>query len=161
MPLNWCAEQGLDVDAFLADPRPCDATAAIAKRLLAEAKRLYQRAESGIVTLPRACRPGIYAARYIYAGIGRRIEANGYDSVTRRAVTSLSDKLGLMALSLGSSLADMVMPRSAVLYAKPLEETAFLIDAATAGQPERPQWGDGKVGALMDAFATLKARDLA
>jgi len=160
LPLEWCAEEGLDPDRFLAAPKPCRATAAIARRLLAEADRLYARAEAGIVALPRACRPGIYAARYIYAGIGRRIAANDYDSVTCRAVTSLTDKLGLMVWSLGASAADMVMPRSAVLYAKPLDETRFLVDAAARGQQLPDAWGEGRVGALIGALATLKARDL-
>jgi len=160
------AELGIPVrrvdvaDRFLAAPKPCRATAAIARRLLAEADRLYARAEAGIVALPRACRPGIYAARYIYAGIGRRIAANDYDSVTCRAVTSLTDKLGLMVWSLGASAADMVMPRSAVLYAKPLDETRFLVDAAARGQQLPDAWGEGRVGALIGALATLKARDL-
>ncbi|MEM7508130.1 MAG: phytoene/squalene synthase family protein [Pseudomonadota bacterium] len=161
LPLDWFDEMSLDVEAFLADPTPTPEIAVMAERLLREARRLYQRSQVGIVALPRTCRPGIYAARYIYAGIGRHIAAAGYDSVTRRARTHMSEKLGLIGLSLASSLADSVMPRSPVLYAPALEETAFLVDAATADQPLPPVWGDGSAGTLFSVFAQLKQRDLA
>ena len=161
LPLDWFEEMDLDPDAFLANPGPRAEIAEMARRLLTEADRLYSRAEAGIVTLPRKCRPGIYAARYIYAGIGKHIAAVDYDSVTQRAHTGMSEKIGLMILSLGSAAADSVLPRSPILHAAPLAETAFLIDAATAGQALPKQWGDGKVGTLVSVFAQLKERDLA
>lgn len=160
LPLEWFEEMDLDPDAFLANPGPRPEIAEMARRLLEEADRLYTRAEAGISTLPRSCRPGIYAARYIYAGIGRHIAAADYDSVTTRAHTGLSEKIALMILSIGAATADSVMPRSAVLHAKPLDETAFLITEATKGQPLPTQWGDGKVGTLVSVFAQLKERDL-
>lgn len=161
LPLEWFEEMDIDPDAFLANPAANPEISEMARRLLAEADRLYTRSEAGIVALPRKCRPGIYAARYIYAGIGKHIAAANYDSVSQRAYTGLSEKIGLMLLSVGSATADSVMPRSAMLHARPLDETAFLIDAATAGQPMPAQWGDGKVGTLVGVFAQLKERDLA
>ncbi|MEM7746062.1 MAG: phytoene/squalene synthase family protein [Pseudomonadota bacterium] len=161
LPLDWFYDVGLDPDDFLANPEPRPEVADMAKRLLAEADRLYSRAEAGIVALPRGCRPGIYAARYIYAGIGRHIRAADYDSVTRRAHTGLSEKIALMMLSLGSAVTDSVMPRSSIIHAPPLDETAFLIEAATVGQPTPDPWGDGAAGTLASVFATLKERDLA
>ena len=68
LPTDWFDEFGLNVDAFLSDPTPMPEICAMAKRLLGEANRLYYRAEAGIAALPPRCRPGIYAARYIYAG---------------------------------------------------------------------------------------------
>ncbi|MEM1298370.1 MAG: phytoene/squalene synthase family protein [Pseudomonadota bacterium] len=160
LPLDWFDEAGLEPDGFLANPGPWPEIAEMARRLLKEADRLYDRSEAGIKTLPPGCRPGIYAARYIYAGIGKHIAAADYDSVTRRAHTGLSEKIALMILSLGSAAADSLLPRSPILHARPLPETAFLIDAATEGQALPNQWGDGKVGALVSVFATLKERDL-
>ena len=160
LPLDWFDEFGVDPDAFLATPGPSKEVAAMAKRLLAEANRLYYRSEAGIGALPRTCRPGIYAARYIYAGIGRHIRAAQFDSVTQRARTTLSEKLGMIALSVGASVADSVMPRSAVLYAPPLQETAFLVDAAAPALANEPAWGDGAAGAFMSAMARLKERDM-
>jgi phytoene synthase len=161
LPLDWFAAVGIDPEEFLAAPAPRPEITAMARRLLDEADRLYQRAQTGIVALPRQCRPGIYAARYIYAGIGRDIAAADYDSVTRRAFTTLSEKIGFVILSLGSSIADSVMPRSAVLHAPPLDETRFLIEAACAGQAKPAEWGEGGLGTLVSVFAQLKQRDLA
>lgn len=161
LPLDWFEEAGIEPEAFLADPTPTPEIAEMVRRLLVEAERLYRRSEAGIVTLPRTCRPGIYAARYIYAGIGGRIRAANYDSVTTRAVTGLSEKLALVILSIGVSAAESILPRSPILHAPALEETAFLVNAATAGQERPKPWGDGSAGALMSAFATLAERDMA
>ena len=160
LPLDWFDEAGLEPDDFLADPSHNRQIAAMARRLLAEATRLYHRSEAGIAVLPRGCRPGIYAARYIYAGIGGRIRAAGFDSVTQRARTSLSEKLGLVALSYSAAAADCLMPRSAVLHAPPLEETAFLVDAVALPEPE-PTWGRGSMGTVFSVLAQMKERDKA
>ncbi len=158
LPLEWFDELRLDPEAFLSNPTPRPEIARMTRRLLAEARRLYDRSEAGIVTLTRGCRPGIYAARYIYAGIGKNIRAANFDSVTRRARTTTAEKLRLLALSLGAAAADSVMPRSPVLYAPSLPETAFLVDATTAYKAV-PEWGEGKVGTLMSVFARMKARE--
>ncbi len=161
LPLEWLAEAKLEPENFLADPMPGPKVAHMVRRLLTEADRLYTRAQVGIVTLPRACRPGIFAARYIYARIGRHIAAADYDSVSRRARTGNSEKVGLIMAALGAAAISSVMPRSAVLHAPPLEETAFLVDAATANQRQAAPWGEGRTGALVSVLAQLKARDLA
>ena len=44
------------------------------QRLLDTADALYDRATFGIAHLPLSCRPGIYAARALYAEIGRELE---------------------------------------------------------------------------------------
>jgi phytoene synthase len=155
LPLDWMAEAGLDPDGFLADPRPSEASAWLTRRLLREADRLYRRAEPGIVALPRRCRAGIYAARYIYDGIGARIRAQGHDSISVRAVTTRGDKIARGTLALGAALADSVMPRPATLYAAPLPETAFLVDAAARRDAARPSRADR----VFEALATLKAHE--
>ncbi|MEM9140001.1 MAG: phytoene/squalene synthase family protein, partial [Pseudomonadota bacterium] len=157
LPVNWFDEADIDIDAFLASAKPGPEIASMAKRLLAEANRLYYRSESGIGALPPSCRPGIYAARYIYAGIGRHIRAAGFDSITRRARTGLSEKLGLLGLSLGAAATDMVMPRSPVIHAAPLEETAFLVDAAADAASQ--SWGEHAAGTLFGALAHMRERD--
>jgi phytoene synthase len=53
----------------------------------------------------------------------------------------------------------MVMPRSAVLYAKPLPECAFLVEAAARAPTKTGAWGEGRAGSLLAVFAELEARD--
>ncbi|PRY93258.1 phytoene synthase [Hasllibacter halocynthiae] len=160
LPLDWLEEAGVDRGGFLADPLPTDAVRAVVGRLLGEARRLYFRAEAGIAALPRAARPGIWAARLAYAGIGGRVAANGHDSVSRRAVTSRAAKLGWLAQAGLRTGIGMAMPRSAVLYAAPLPEAAFLVDAA-CGPAKGGAWGEGRGGALLAVLAQLEAQDRA
>ena len=159
LPLDWMAEMGLDPEAFLADPKPDPRVAALTRRLLIEAERLYVRSEAGVAALPVRCRPGILAARRIYAAIGGRVAAADYDSITSRAHTSTSEKLGLLALALGEAGLTSVMPRSAVIYAPPLDEVGFLVEAAATDPSPRSAWGDGRVGALVSVLAQLEQRD--
>lgn len=157
LPLDWLAEAGIDADAFLAAPRHSPALAAVLARLLAESERLYRRAEAGIGRLPLACRPGIGAARLIYAEIGSSVERNGYDAVSRRAVVPGSRKLALLSASLarigtwsGSGLDD-----------RPLAATAFLVDAAasTPGRAGVPDGLDARIAWLVGLYDKLERRD--
>ncbi|MEL6794127.1 MAG: phytoene/squalene synthase family protein, partial [Pseudomonadota bacterium] len=97
LPLDWLAEEGVDPEAFLADPRPTPPIRRLTKRLLFAAERRYGVAATGVAALPRDCRPGILAALLIYRGIGGRVAAAGYDSVTRRAHTGKARKIGWLA----------------------------------------------------------------
>ena len=160
LPLDWLEEAGIAPAAFLAAPCPSPALAALTGRLLSEAERLYLRAAPGIVTLPRRCRPGIAAALQIYSGIGRRIAAAGYDSVSCRAQTTTADKLRLAGRAVVGTLVDAVMPRSPLLHARPLAETAFLVRAATLPAHEEGAAHSG-VDTLLDVLGTLRARDQA
>ncbi|WP_308916223.1 15-cis-phytoene synthase [Jannaschia sp. LMIT008] len=155
LPTDWMARDGMDVDAFLAAPGPDPRVAAQVRDLLGEARRLYDRSEAGVGALPVAARPGILAARHAYAGIGGVLRRQGHDSVSRRAITSRNAKLGWLALSLAQSVWITAMPRSPILHAAPLAETAFLVDAASDPRPARGGWGEG----LIAVFATLEARD--
>ncbi len=155
LPVDWLVQAGTDADAFLRDPRPCPATRRMVARLLAEADRLYARSEPGIAALPVQARMGIWAARLIYAGIGTQVRRQGCDSITQRARTNAAQKLGWMAQAGLRAGAGMLMPHSAVIYAPPLAETAWLVEAAGRSLP-----APGRTRALLDVFADLKARDI-
>ncbi|MDX2308653.1 MAG: phytoene/squalene synthase family protein [Hyphomicrobium sp.] len=107
LPLSWMRNAGVDPDAFLADPEPSPALSIVIERLLETADIYYRSAEVGIGKLPSDCRPGIRAARKLYAAIGHQVRLNGYDSVTRRAVVPGSRKLKLLAEALGDGTASM------------------------------------------------------
>lgn len=134
LPTDWLQEAGIEPEQFLADPKPTKAVRMMVKRLVMEANRLYMRSEAGISALPRRCRPGIYAARFIYAGIGGQLTAMGYDSISARARTSKPQKLGWLGQSMMLAATSTVMPQSPVLYAQPLDEVAFLVTATARGQ---------------------------
>ncbi len=158
LPLDVMRAEGLDPDAFLADPTPSPELTRVTRQLLAEAQRLYTRAEAGIAALPLAARPGIYAARLIYAAIGNDLRRHGFDNVNHRARTSKAEKLSWIALSGVAALGTLVMPRSAVIMARPLPETAFLVEAAAPSRAAS-SWGEGRSGTLLSLFAQLEARD--
>jgi len=110
LPRQWLREEGVDVQAWLADPRWTPAIARVVARLLAYADDLYQRAPQGIAYLPRDCRPAIQAARLVYAEIGREIERRGLDSVSGRAVVSAARKRWLMARALSAGVVLPTVP---------------------------------------------------
>lgn len=159
LPLDWLDEAGLTPEGIFANPEPIPEIRRMVARLLADADRLYLRAEAGIGYLPPSARPGIYAARHIYAGIGRVIRKNGHDSVTLRARTSTLAKLGWLAQSVTQAGFSTVMMRSPVVFAQPLSEVAFLVDAAARTPLPAQGWGEGRTGALIGALATLEAHD--
>lgn len=153
LPLDWLADEGVDVDRFLAAPQPHDGVRRVTRRLLDHADRLYLRSEAGVAQLPFACRPGILAARHVYAGIGGRVRAAGYDSVTQRARTGRAAKLGWLALAVARAGITALGPVSSVLHAEPAAETEFLVQAAQ-GAPRK-----ARSEALLSVLAQLEARD--
>ena len=157
LPLDWLAAEGIHPEAFFADPLPDERIRSMVRRLLLQADRLYFRAEAGIPALPLDARPGIYAARHVYAGIGGAIARNGFDTVSYRARTYKAQKAGWLGLSLARAAVSTVMPGSAVLYARPLEETRFLVEAASRTATE----AQGRTDRLLGLFADLEARDRA
>lgn len=154
LPLDWFDEAGLNVGEFLRNPEPNLAIRRMTSRLLAEAHRLYLRSEAGVPALPRDARMGIYAARFIYDGIGKQVRRAGHDSITQRAHTSKAQKLGWMGQAMVRTGLSMVIPRSPVLHARPLDEVAFLVDAAS--RQSRPI---GRTAALLDVLAQLQQRE--
>jgi phytoene synthase len=155
LPTDWMEEAGVDPDTFLDDPQPSPEVRRIVRRLLAEADRLYFRAEPGIARLPVAVRPGIFAARHCYDAIGRKVRRTGYDSVTARAHTSRAHKLGLLGLSTIRAGIVTAFPQSPVLYAKPLDEVAFLVEAAAHPDLAKTGWGES----VLSVLSQLEARD--
>ncbi|ABG29854.1 phytoene/squalene synthase family protein [Roseobacter denitrificans] len=153
LPLEWLEDAGIEVEVFFADPRATKAVRGMVKRLVMEANRLYMRSEAGVGALPRGCRPGIYGARFIYAGIGGQLTRMGYDSISARARTNKWQKIGWLGQSMLLSGASMIMPKSSVLYARPLPEVQFLVDATAIGAPQR-----SRSDALMSVLSTLEAR---
>lgn len=132
LPLQWLREAKIDPDRWLADPVFNPDIGAIVQRLLDTADALYDRATRGIENLPLSCRPGIYAARVLYAEIGRELERANLDSVSRRAVVSTKRKLALLAKTLTFFQTEWVPARRLQFSLSQLEETRFLIDAVAA-----------------------------
>ncbi len=155
LPTDWVEDAGIDIDAFFAQPEPTDDIRQMVRRLLAEATRLYHRSEAGVSMLPMAARPGILAARHIYDGIGTQVRRANHDSITQRAHTSGAQKLGWLMRASAHAALVTVMPRSAVLHARPLDETAFLVTAAADPRPSRQGWSDG----LTEVFTQLALQD--
>lgn len=161
LPTDWLKEAGIEPDAFLADPQPTAALRGVVRRLLSRADALYHRAEAGIGALPVDCRPGIFAARHIYAGIGGQVRARGYDPISGRARTNTAQKLGWLGLSMLRAGVTLVMPRQATIYARPLPEVAFLVDAAARVRPRQEDWSDRVVSLLGQLEAQDRARKAA
>lgn len=157
LPTDWLEEAGIEADAFLADPRPTPEIRQMVRRLLAEADRLYQRSEAGVKALPVNARPGIFAARHCYDAIGRKLARAGHDSVTCRAVTSRGHKLRLLGWSVIRAGVVTALPQNPVIYAKPLAEVAFLVEAAAHPARAQSGWGEN----LLSVLSQLEARDRA
>jgi phytoene synthase len=127
LPLAWLREEGIEPVEFLAAPAFTPAVARLVARLLAAADRHYARAAGGIALLPRDCRAGIGAARVIYAEIGRELERNGLDSITRRAVVPGWRKAVLLARAAGA-----LVGRKAGAGEPPCEAASYLVEAVAA-----------------------------
>ena len=155
LPLKWLEEAEVDADAFMAHPRAEPGVRICVSRLLKLAQDLYLRSEAGIAELPLRCRPGIYAARFVYAGIGGQIRKSGFESVSQRARTGKGEKLGWLMWSLYRTALSAVVLQSPRLYAQPLPETAFLVDAAATRGLGQTDWSD----TLYTAFAQLQTHE--
>lgn len=157
LPADWLDEMGVDGDELLARPEMVEGVRRVVRRLLREADRLYLRSEAGVSALPLTARPGIFAARYIYAGIGRVLERRGIDPFAYRARTGMAEKIGWLGLAGLRAGGTLLMPHSPVIYARPLPETAYLVEAAELTSVQPQDWSD----ALYATLATLKQKDAA
>jgi phytoene synthase len=92
LPKRWMREEGIDPDAFLAEPVFSPALGRVVERLLQEADRLYRQVDQGLHWIPSNARTGILAARLLYAEIGEEVRRRRHDSVSQRAVVSASQK---------------------------------------------------------------------
>jgi 15-cis-phytoene synthase len=165
LPLQWLRDVGIDPELWLANPTFTPGIAAIVQRLLDTADALYDRATLGIAHLPRSCRPGIYAARALYAEIGRELERGGLDSISKRAVVSNRRKLAVLARMLALIETEWT-PARRLGPMDQFDETRFLVDAVAAsplrdaGPPKvkaRPV--EDRVVWVIDLFARLERRD--
>jgi phytoene synthase len=166
LPLAWLRESDIGPDAWLARPTFTQEIAMIVQRLLDAADALYGRATLGIKNLPRSCRPGIYAARALYAEIGRELERGGLDSISQRAVVSADRKLVVLARTLALFETEWAPARKLSPMTQ-LDETRFLIEAVAA-TPLRETTRSARVRArpiedrviwVIDLFTRLERRD--
>ena len=157
LPEEWLHEAGIDPEAWLQQPVYTEAIGSVVQRLLHEADLLYARASAGIAWLPRLCRPGMHAARLLYAEIGNEVQRRGLDSVSGRARVSGARKLHLLGRASVSALA----PRQP-LDAQVLEEVRFLVEAVPANQTEALTGGSARdasqsrVDWMLELFARLE-----
>ncbi len=167
LPRQWMREEGIDPDDWLANPHFNAQIAALVDRLLNVAENLYARAGIGIARLPADCRPGIYAARYLYAGIGHQLMRNGCDSISRRAVVPAGRKLQLLARAIAATPVRRPSTRASALA-----EAVFLVTAATKSKAARPisdlaltdvPWWDvhGKAVNFVEILHRLEQREIA
>jgi phytoene synthase len=161
LPLHWLREAGIDPDSFVARPIFSAPLGDVVDRLLREADILYARAAIGINSLPAACRPGINAARLMYAEIGREVARRRYNSVATRAVVPRSRKVVL----LGRACLETAYPH-ARRDAPVLAAARFLVDAAVTApllrtRPHHPvrKSFDERAAWLIDLFVRLGERE--
>jgi 15-cis-phytoene synthase len=165
LPLEWLQDAGIEPDAWLARPVFSDALGSIVGRLLGAAEVLYVQADAGIDRLPAVCRPGIRAARLLYAEIGREVERLGFDSVSRRAVVPSRRRARLVARAL------FALPASQSRATAPaLAEARFLVEAVAAAPlpsletvaARIPLWNFvERVNWVIDLFERLERREQA
>jgi len=167
LPLEWLREAGIDPDAWLASPRFSPALGGVIERLLAEARLLYERSDSGLANLPSNCRPGMHAARLLYAEIGNEVARRGFDSVSQRAVVPWQRKARILADAMRA--AQRRQPHSPE---EGLAEALYLLDRFLPNAPsslldetprERARWPrvEDRVVWLVDLFERLERRDRA
>jgi phytoene synthase len=148
VPHDWFQQEGLDPKEFLSDPNRSESTVVFTKRLLGKAETLYHRSEAGIAYLPPKVRPAMFAARHIYSAIGIEIKKNNYDNINYRARTNKFTKTKLLTFSALQSLASVVLPAPATVYAEPLPQTKFLVEAAKFQQTFEVNWSSRFVSVI-------------
>lgn len=156
MPLDWLADAGIDADNWLANPEPSPGLSAVVQKLLAEADRLYARAEAGIARLPPSCQPCVMTARLLYGEIGEEVKRNNCNPMIGRAVVSPARKCrAISGLGRLGRLDQVDLPVAA------LAETAFLIDSVL--KAPLPALADeepvGRVEWMLDLFTELQRRE--
>lgn len=134
LPETWLRAEGLQGDAWLRDPHFTPALGRVVARVLELADTLYARVDAGISLLPAACRPGITAARVLYAGIGHEVARRGHDSISARAYVPGRRKAWLVTCAFGRLADPLRLRASAALAEPPLAATQFLIEAAVGAE---------------------------
>ena len=127
LPQQWLRDAGIEPDQLLGKPEFSLPLRQVIDRLLGEAASLYVRAESGIPGLPASARPGIYAARLLYAEIGNALKLLNCNSIDHRAMIGAQGKTRLVIQSMrwvGLATPDLAEPV--------LDECAFMIESVNA-----------------------------
>ncbi len=161
LPREWMIDAGIDPDRWIASPVWSPRLGQMIERLLVAADRLYARADMGIAGLPSGCRPGIGAARRLYAEIGHEVRRRGLDCVSQRAVVSPTRKLGLLLPILSATLRRL--PRQSSI--PPLPEIDFLVEAVRAHPAPAPRTRPTTSGIearavwVLDLFERLERED--
>jgi 15-cis-phytoene synthase len=159
LPRQWMRDAGLDPDAWLAAPVFSPALASVVDRLLAVAQTLYDRVDAGVAQLPASCRPGINAARFLYAEIGHEVARQGGDSVSRRAVVPGRRKARLLVRAVFTRARRGSQPPAPALPAN-----RHLVEAALRSRPPRPRafhpwWRvDARALWMIDLFERVEQR---
>ncbi|CAA2141279.1 phytoene/squalene synthase family protein [Hyphomicrobium sp. ghe19] len=163
LPASWLNEAGIDTEAWLAKPSFSPELECVIARLLETADTFYERADPAIHQLPISCRPGIRAARLLYAEIGHELRRTGFDSVSSRAVVPTRRKLELCGTALGA-----LQSRPKYLSSGNVREARFIVEAVASaafdgGAARLPSWWDirGRTLRLLDILEQIERRDLA
>jgi phytoene synthase len=90
----------------------------------------------------------MFAARHIYSAIGNEIKKNNFDNINYRARTNKFTKTKLMTFSAIQSLASIVLPAPATVYAEPLPQTKFLVEAAKLQETYEANWSSRFVSVI-------------
>lgn len=149
LPRDWMREAGIDPESWLRQPRFDAALGRVVQRLLALADALYARAGAGVALLPLDCRPGIQAARKLYAAIGHEVLRRGHAAMAGRAVVPRGRQFALLVVALASP-----WPARDGFDAPPLAATRELVEAAASEPSPR-----GAVDFLVDLYDRLERRD--
>jgi len=160
LPRAWMREAGLDPERWLAAPQFSPALATVVQRVLQAADDLYARVDAGVAELPLKCRPGINAARFLYAQIGHEVRRRGHNSVDARAVVARSRKLMWLARALAT-----LRPARGAAELPPLAATRYLVQsvahwpAALSAAP--PRWWHLGTRAVrtLELFEQLERRE--
>jgi phytoene synthase len=163
LPSSWMRDAGIDPDEWLAQPVFSRELQSVISRLLDTADTFYERADPAIAELPITCRPGIRAARLLYAEIGNELRRNGFDSVSVRATVSTQRKLELCWTALAQ-----LQSKTRTVPSGHIREAKFVVDAVArrqlaTGYNISPSWWDlhGRALRLIDIFEQIERRERA
>ena len=158
LPRQLCRDHDIAPDAFITNPKAGPKLTAVLQHLLSEADRRYQLADVGIEQLPKTCRPGIRAARRLYAEIGHRLAAGGYDPISTRAVVTRRRKVGIATGVFRAS-----EQLSGDLAAPCARENQFLLASVPHTEewqrPPQPRSFSPSASWMLDLFMVMGQRD--
>ncbi|MCA3695630.1 phytoene/squalene synthase family protein [Aquidulcibacter sp.] len=161
VPRAWLREEGIDPEVWLANPEFSPAIARLTERLLSRAEELYRRADQAIARLPATVRPAIFAARLLYAEIGKVIRAQGYDSISKRASTTAARKAWLVGAAM--QRAARPAPKGELAIARGVNRplVAAIVQSPPGFGPANKRGHSVKddLNWVMDLFSDLEMRD--